>query len=214
MRLCGVLLAGGQSRRMGGGDKCLREIAGRSVLARIVERIAPQVERLVLNANGDTTRFAAFGLETVPDAIGDFAGPLAGVLTGMEWAAAAGAGFTHILTVPTDAPFLPRDLARRLAAPIAAGEADMTCASSDGQAHPVVGVWPISLSGDLKRAMVEEDIRKVDRWTARYRLTQVDFGCEPFDPFFNMNRPEDAHRAEDFAALADAAGFADTAGRD
>ncbi len=205
MRLCGVLLAGGQSRRMGGGDKCLRTIGGKSVLARIVERIRPQVDRLVLNANGDPARFQEFGLEVVPDAIGDFAGPLAGVLTGMEWAAAAGGGITHILTVPTDAPFLPTNLALRLAGPIAAGDADMTCASSDGWTHPVIGIWPISLSGDLRRAMEEEDIRKVDRWTARYQLTPVEFGCAPFDPFFNMNRPEDADRAEAFAALADGA---------
>ncbi len=215
MRLCGVLLAGGQSRRMGGGDKCLRDLAGETVLARIVARIRPQVDALVLNANGDTDRFAAYELPVVPDAIGDFAGPLAGVLTGMEWAAAqkpetdGGAGpaeseFTHILTVPTDAPFLPRDLADRLAAPILAGEADMTCAASDGRTHPVVGIWPISLSGDLRRAMADEDIRKVDRWTARYRLTEVSFATEPFDPFFNMNRPEDAQQAAEYAALIDA----------
>ncbi|WP_425404195.1 molybdenum cofactor guanylyltransferase MobA [Hwanghaeella sp.] len=205
LRLCGILLAGGLSRRMGGGDKCLREIAGISVLARIIERIEPQVDRLVLNANGDTTRFSAYGLQTIPDAIGDFAGPLAGVLTGMEWAAAHGGddGIGHILTVPTDAPFLPTDLVRRLAAPILAGQADMTCASSAGRSHPVIGIWPISLSGDLRVAMEVEDIRKVDRWTARYRLSEVDFPTEPFDPFFNMNRPEDAQQAEDYAALAD-----------
>lgn len=203
MRLCGILLAGGQSRRMGGGDKCLREIGGRTVLARIIERIGPQVDRLVLNANGDTGRFSDYELDVVPDAIGDFAGPLAGVLTGMEWAAGLGQGVTHILTVPTDAPFLPRDLAPRLAAPIAAGDADMTCAESGGRSHPVVGIWPISLSGDLRRAMVEEDLRKVDRWTARHRLREVSFACDPFDPFFNMNRPEDAAQAEDYAAIAD-----------
>lgn len=216
MRLCGVLLAGGQSRRMGGGDKCLRDLAGETVLARIIARIRPQVDDLVLNANGDTDRFADYGLQVVPDAIGDFAGPLAGVLTGMEWAAEhkletggggtagpAVSGFTHILTVPTDAPFLPRDLADRLAAPIRAGKADMTCAASEGRSHPVVGIWPISLSGDLRRAMEDEDIRKVDRWTARYRLSEVPFTTEPFDPFFNMNRPEDARQAAEYAALSE-----------
>lgn len=214
MRLCGVLLAGGQSRRMGGGDKCLRDLAGETVLARIIARIRPQVDNLVLNANGDKERFAAYGLQVVPDAIGDFAGPLAGVLTGMEWAAGhkpetagdtgpAAIGFTHILTVPTDAPFLPRDLADRLAAPIRAGKADMTCAASGGRSHPVVGIWPISLSGDLRRAMTDEDIRKVDRWTARYRLAEIPFTTEPFDPFFNMNRPEDARQAAEYVALSE-----------
>lgn len=207
-RLCGVLLAGGLSRRMGGGDKCLLTLAGKTVLDRIIERIRPQVDRLVLNANGDTSRFDGYGLSVVPDAIGDFAGPLAGVLTGMEWAAQSvqqtGAGnFTHILTVPTDAPFLPKDLAARLSAPIVAGQAEMTCAESDGRAHPVIGIWPISLAGDLRQAMTEEDIRKVDRWTARYRLSQVAFPCEPFDPFFNMNRPDDAEQAEQYALMAD-----------
>ncbi|RVU38716.1 molybdenum cofactor guanylyltransferase [Hwanghaeella grinnelliae] len=218
MRLCGILLAGGQSRRMGGGDKCLRALAGKTVLARIIGRIGPQVDTLVLNANGDTARFAEYGLRVIPDAIGDFAGPLAGVLTGMEWASQHGhptngpdkggevtvdSGYTHILTVPTDAPFLPTDLVERLAAPIQAGEADMTCAMSDGRTHPVVGIWPISLAGDLRRAMVDEDIRKVDRWTARHRLAEVPFGTEPFDPFFNMNRPEDAQQAAEYAALVD-----------
>lgn len=214
MRLCGVLLAGGQSRRMGGGDKCLRDLAGETVLARIIARIRPQVDDLVLNANGDKDRFAAYGLQVVPDAIGDFAGPLAGVLTGMEWAAghkpetAGDAGpaasvFTHILTVPTDAPFLPRDLADRLAAPIRAGKADMTCAASGGRSHPVVGIWPISLASDLRRAMADEDIRKVDRWTARHRLAEIPFTTEPFDPFFNMNRPEDARQAAEYVALSE-----------
>lgn len=207
MQLCGVLLAGGLSRRMGGGDKCLRELAGRTVLDRIIARIRPQVEALILNANGDPDRFAAFGLPVVPDAIGDFAGPLAGVLTGMEWAAqnsARNSGFTHVLTAPSDAPFLPLDLAKRLMAPILAGNAEMTCATSLGRTHPVVGIWPISLSGDLRRAMIEDDIRKVDRWTKRYRLVEVAFEATPFDPFFNMNRPEDADQAAEFAAIADA----------
>ncbi len=195
-----VLLAGGQSRRMGGGDKCLLPLSGRSVLQRVIDRVGPQVVGLALNANGDPGRFEEYGLPVIPDAVGDFAGPLAGVLTGMEWAAAHTVS-THILTVPTDAPFLPKDLAARLMEPVAAGRADMTCAESDGRAHPVVGLWPVALRDALRSAMLEEDIRKVDRWTARYRLEQVAFGTEPLDPFFNMNRPDDAARAEELAGL-------------
>ena len=194
MRLCVILLAGGQSRRMGGGDKCLMPLAGRSVLERVIDRIAPQVAEMALNANGDPSRFSDFGLPVIEDAIPGYAGPLAGVLTGMEWAAAR-PGATHVLTVPTDAPFLPRDLRDRLAAPILAGEADMTCAESGGRPHPVVAIWPVSRRADLRRAMEEEDVRKVDRWTARYRLRSVAFETDPVDPFFNMNRPEDAERA-------------------
>ena len=195
-----VLLAGGQSRRMGGGDKCLLPLGGKTVLQRVIDRIRPQVSGLALNANGDPSRFDFYGLPVVPDAVGDFAGPLAGVLTGMEWAAANTAS-SHILTIPTDAPFLPRDLAARLIEPVASGRAEMTCAESDGRSHPVVGLWPLALRDALRRAMLDEDLRKVDRWTARYRLEQVAFGTEPLDPFFNMNRPDDAARAEDLVEL-------------
>ncbi len=200
--ICGVLLAGGQSRRMGGGDKCLLEINGQTVLSRVISRIAPQVQGVVLNVNGDGDRFADYGLETIADAVGDFSGPLAGVLTGMEWAQdknADGGDISHILSVPTDAPFLPMDLVERLQAPIQSGQAEMTCAVSNGRTHPVVGIWPVSLAADLRRAMVDEDIRKVDRWTARYRLTQVEFDATLFDPFFNMNRGEDLAEAKRLA---------------
>lgn len=201
--IAGVLLAGGQSRRMGGGDKCLLPLAGRTVLARVLERLRPQVGQLVLNANGDPSRFSDYGLDVIPDVIGGFAGPLAGVLTGMEWARQHAAHCTHIVTAPTDAPFMPRDLVARLYAPIADGRADLTCARSGGRDHPVVGVWPVALAEDLRRAMVEEDIRKVDRWTARHRLIAVEFDAEPVDPFFNMNRPDDMADAEDAARKLD-----------
>jgi len=199
-KVTAILLAGGQSRRMGGGDKCLLNLGGKTVLQRVIDRIGPQVAQLALNANGNPDRFGAYGLPVMPDAVGDFAGPLAGVLTGMEWAAAHSSA-SHVLTVPTDAPFLPRDLAARLIAPVAEGRAEMTCAESDGRAHPVVGLWPVSLREALRSAMLDEDIRKVDRWTARYRLEQVRFETEPLDPFFNMNRPDDAARADELIAL-------------
>lgn len=191
----GLLLAGGLSRRMGGGDKCLRPLGGRPVLAHIIERARPQVSALVLNANGDPARFAAFGLPVAPDVIEGFAGPLAGVLTGMEWAAAHRPDAAWLATFATDAPFFPRDLVARLHAAIARGKADMACARSDGQDHPVFGLWPVRLRGDLRRAM-EEGVRKVDLWTARYKLAVAEFTTAPFDPFFNANRPEDLAEAE------------------
>ncbi len=197
----GLLLAGGLARRMGGGDKCLRPLGGRPMLAHIVERARPQVAALVLNANGDPARFAAFGLPVVADVVEGFAGPLAGVLTGMEWAAAHRPDAPWLATFATDAPFFPRDLVARLHAAVARDGADMAAARSDGQDHPVFGLWPVRLRADLRRAM-DEGVRKVDVWTARYRLAVADFAAEPFDPFFNANRPEDLAEAERLLAGA------------
>jgi len=198
--IVGLLLAGGLARRMGGGDKCLRLLAGRPILAHIVERLTSQTRYLVLNANGDPARFAEFGLAVAADSIAGFAGPLAGVLAGLDWAASHAPECPLVLSVPTDAPFLPRDLASRLHAARAADGADIALAASNGQRHPVVGLWPVALREDLRRALVEEEIRKVDVWTARYRLAVVDFAPGRVDPFFNANRPEDLAEAEALVA--------------
>jgi molybdopterin-guanine dinucleotide biosynthesis protein A len=195
-RVLGVLLAGGQARRMGGGDKCLRALGGRPILAHVIERARPQVSALVLNANGDPARFAAFGLPVAGDVIEGFAGPLAGVLTGMEWARANRPDLPWIATIATDTPFFPSDLVARMLDAIGHAGADLACAASGGRAHPVFGLWPVRLAPDLRQAMLEENIRKVDVWTARYRVALVPFATEPFDPFFNTNRPEDLAEAE------------------
>lgn len=191
----GVLLAGGQSRRMGGGDKSLRLLGGRLILDRVIDRFRPQVGRLILNANGDPRRFASTGLPVVPDSVEGFAGPLAGVLAGLDWAAANVPGAMWIATAATDAPFLPADLVRRLIVATEEG-AELVCAASHGQPHPVIGLWPVRLREDLRRAVVEEGVRKVDIWTARHRLAVVDFPADPVDPFFNVNTPEDLAAAE------------------
>lgn len=194
--IVGVLLAGGLSRRMGGGDKCLRMLGGRTVLERIIDRVRPQVTHLALNANGDPDRFADTGLPVVADTVEGYAGPLAGVLAGLEWTAQNHPDCRWIASFPTDAPFLPRDLVPRMMERVRASGADMACAVSDGRAHPVVGLWPVRLADDLRRAMVDEALRKVDIWTGRYRLEQVAFPAAPIDPFFNTNRPEDLEQAE------------------
>jgi molybdopterin-guanine dinucleotide biosynthesis protein A len=198
----GVLLAGGQSRRMGGGDKCLRLLGGRSILAHIVDRVRPQVGALILNANGDPARFADFGLPVAADSIADFAGPLAGVLAGLDWAAANAPDCPWVVTVPTDGPFVPRDLVTRLFTGMDREGADMACAMSAGQPHPVIGLWPARLRENLRRALAEEGIHKVDVWTARHRLAVVDFPIGAVDPFFNANRPEDLAEAERLLARA------------
>ncbi|MFQ5619697.1 MAG: molybdenum cofactor guanylyltransferase MobA [Rhodospirillales bacterium] len=194
--VAGVLLAGGRATRMGGGDKSLQSLAGRPILAHVIERVRPQVSVLLLNANGDRARFQGFGLPVEGDVIEDFAGPLAGILTGLEWAGAHVPGCRWVASFPTDAPFLPGDLVWRMVASVDAEDAQIGCAVSGGRTHPVVGLWPVGLAGDLRRAMTEDGMRKIDRWTARYPVAYVEYAAEPVDPFFNVNRPGDLEHAE------------------
>ena len=181
---------------MGGGDKCLRLLGGRPLLAHVVERARPQVGSLILNANGDPARFATFGLSVVPNSVPDLAGPLAGILAGLDWAAENRSGSAWLLSIATDTPFFPFDLAARLLAAVDAEGAELACAASGGRAHPVFGLWPVTLREELRRALVDDGLRKIDLWTARHRLATVQFAATPFDPFFNANRPEDLAEAE------------------
>lgn len=184
---------------MGGGDKCLLPLGGKPVLAHIIDRVRPQLGPLMLNANGDQARFREFGLPVAADAVGGNVGPLAGVLTGLEWARDNAPDCGWVMSLACDAPFLPSDLVARMAAAVAAEGADMTCAASGGRDHPVFGLWPVGLAGDLRSAVVDEEIRKVDVWTARYRLARAEFDADPatgIDPFFNLNSPEDLAGAE------------------
>ncbi len=194
--IVGVLLAGGQSRRMGGGDKTLNDLAGRPLLAHVVERAQPQVGTLILNANGDPVRFAEYSLPVVADTVDGFVGPLAGVLTGQEWAHDNEPDAKWVVTMATDTPFFPNDLVARFAAAIEENNADMAMATSSGNRHPVFGMWPIRLADDLRHALVVDGVRKVLHWTDRFNLVQVDFSVDPCDPFFNVNRPEDLQQAK------------------
>ncbi len=191
MNVVGLLLAGGQSRRMGGGDKSLRMLGGISLLERVISRLQPQVGAMVINANGDPTRFAGFGLPVMADSVPDFAGPLAGVLAGLDWTAANRTGCEFVASVATDAPFLPYDLVARLIQGAEEAGADLVCAASGRRAHPVFGLWPVRLREDLRHAVVVEGVRKVDAWTGRYKLETVAFSDRPVDPFFNANNPDD-----------------------
>lgn len=196
MKIAGVLLAGGLSRRMGGGDKALKPLGGETILARVIARVRPQVSALCLNANGDPARFAAFGLPVVPDSVEGFAGPLAGILAGLDWAAAAAPECSHVASFATDAPFLPEDLVEKLVRAVESEDADMACAASGGREHPVFGLWPVRLREDLRRALADEQVRKVDVWTARYRRAVAHWPDRPVDPFFNANEPGDLAEAE------------------
>lgn len=192
----GLLLAGGLARRMGGGDKPLRTIAGRTILAHVIERLAPQCDGLLVNANGDPARFADYGLPVVGDSVPDFAGPLAGILAGLDWLAANRPGIDWMVSVAADTPFIPRDLVARLHAARLAAGVPLACAASGGWTHPVIGLWPVSLREALRHALTVEDERKIDRWTARHGVASAQWPTEPVDPFFNANRPEDLAEAE------------------
>jgi molybdenum cofactor guanylyltransferase len=197
----GLVLAGGLARRMGGGDKPMREIAGRTILQRVIARLEPQCDGLILNANGDPARFAAFGLPVIPDGVADFPGPLAGILAALDWAAANRPDVRLVLSAAADCPFLPRDLVSRLYGALEAENAELAVAASDGQSHPVIGLWSVGLREQLRHALVVEDIRKIDRWTARYKLATVTWPTTPLDPFFNANTMEDIAEADRLAGM-------------
>jgi molybdopterin-guanine dinucleotide biosynthesis protein A len=196
----GLVLAGGLARRMGGGDKALIRIGSETILQRALARLAPQVDGVALNANGDPARFAAFGLPVIPDSVPDFAGPLAGILAGLDWVAANRTGTEWVVSVPGDCPFLPHDLVARLHAARIAENKPLACAHSGDWRHPVVGLWPVALREDLRRAVTVEDLRKIEVWTARHGVALADWPTEPVDPFFNVNTPEDAEKAAKLAA--------------
>lgn len=192
----GCILAGGLSRRMGGGDKGLLALGGRPILDHVIERLRPQVSSLILNANGDPERFARYGLPVVPDGVEGYPGPLAGVLAGLEWAKAHAPRAGWVATAASDTPFLPRDLVARLLAACGTGGARLAVAASRGREHPVFGLWPLDLAADLRHALTVEGLRKASLWTARHRAAAVEFAAHPVDPFFNANRPEDLAEAE------------------
>lgn len=197
----GVLLAGGLARRMGGGDKPMRQIGGRAILARAIARLAPQCDGLVLNANGDPARFAAFGLPVVPDSIEGFPGPLAGVLAGLDWMAAHRPEAKWLLSAAADCPFLPRDLVARLSAAQAASGAPIAVAASGGQSHHVVALWSVALREELRAGLASGEARGVGRWIAGHGPATAEWATKPFDPFFNANTTDDLAEAEQIATL-------------
>ncbi len=197
--ILGVILAGGRATRMGGGDKGLKRIGGQLMLTRVINRIGPQVERLIISANGDAERFIDFDLPVVPDDLPDLPGPLAGILAAMDFAAEMTAA-NQVLSVAADCPFLPHDLCPRLMAIQKLHDSRISIARSGGFAQPTVALWDISLRHDLRKALAAEGLRKIDAFTARYPVSGVDWPVTPFDPFFNANTPDDLALAESIAA--------------
>jgi molybdopterin-guanine dinucleotide biosynthesis protein A len=197
----GLILAGGLARRMGGGDKARLTIGGISILGRALARMRPQCNGMIINANGDPARFADTSLPVVADDVPDFPGPLAGILAGLNWAAANRRDIAWIVSVPGDCPFLPDDLVARLHAVREAQDQPLACARSGDWRHPVVGLWPVALRDDLRRALVEGGLRKIEVWTARHGVAIAEWSTEPVDPFFNVNTPDDVAEAERLVAL-------------
>ncbi|MBI1202416.1 MAG: molybdenum cofactor guanylyltransferase MobA [Rhodopseudomonas sp.] len=193
----GLVLAGGLARRMGGGDKARIKIAGITILDRVLATLSGQCVGMVINANGDVSRFADTGLEVVSDSVPDFAGPLAGILAGLDWLAKQDNGIEWMVSVPGDCPFLPDDLVERLhqaRREMGAG-VPLACARSGEWRHPVVGLWPLALRENLRQALEVEGLHKIEVWTARHGVAIADWPDQPVDPFFNVNTPDDAERA-------------------
>jgi len=197
----GVVLAGGLAHRMGGVDKARIRIGGAAILERVLARLRPQCGRLILNANSDAARFADTGIPVVADSVPDYPGPLAGILAGLDWAARYAPEIAWVVSVPSDCPFLPRNLVARLHQARAEAGAVLACASSGERRHPVIALWPVAVREDLRRALTDEGMRKVDDWAARYAIGIAEWPAAPVDPFFNVNTPKQAAEAERMAAL-------------
>jgi molybdopterin-guanine dinucleotide biosynthesis protein A len=191
----GVILAGGRAQRMGGGDKPMRDLAGRPLLAHVIARLAPQCDGLILNAHGDAARFDGFGLPVIADAVEGFAGPLAGILAGLDWVAANRPAAPLMLSAAGDCPFLPHDLVARMMHARTENDAAVAAASG-GQVHHAIALWSVGLRDALRRALVDEHCRAIHRFTARLPVAIAGWPDHPVDPFFNVNTPEDLAEAE------------------
>lgn len=194
----GLILAGGLARRMGGGDKALKPLAGRPILAHVIDRLRGQCDDLLLNANGDPARLSGFGLTVVADSVPDFAGPLAGILAGLDWLAGNRPDNAWLLSVAADTPFIPGDLALRLHRARAAAGTLLACAASEGHQHHAIGLWPVALREDLRSALAAGE-RKLGRWTQAHGVAVAEWPAAPIDPFFNINTQEDLAEAERLA---------------
>ena len=187
MRIFGVILAGGQARRMGGADKALVRLGGQPLIRHVLARLSPQVEDLAISANGDPARFSDLGCTVLADA--DPLGPLSGILAALRWAGAKGAA--AVVSAPVDAPFLPGDLVAQL---LLAGGGGTAIATADGRDHPVCALWPVALAGNLAGFLASGAKPKVTAFTDAQGAARAPFP----DPaaFINLNTPADLARAE------------------
>lgn len=188
-----VILAGGEARRMGGGDKTLIQLGGKPILQHILDRLIHQSDQVIINANGDLERFKRFGLPVIADQLEGFLGPLAGILAGLDAAASLYPDKTHVISLAGDTPFIPIDLVERMAK--LSSSTNIVTAVSQRRTHPVFGLWPIAIRSELRDQLINHDIRKIDRFTASYEVEECVFDGIP-DPFFNINTNEDKEKAD------------------
>lgn len=188
MRPPAVILAGGQSSRMGGGDKCLLPIAGKPLIAHILETLAPQTRDILINTNSDPAPFLKFGLPVLPDAISGFQGPLAGLLTGMQWSRRRHPRAAYLLSVASDVPFLPGDLVEALSKALTEQKADIAIASCTEGTHPTIGLWPVDLAEKLRNDLMETETRGLHAWLRAFRVCHAEFASSAMA---NINTPED-----------------------
>jgi molybdenum cofactor guanylyltransferase len=201
----GVILAGGLARRMGGGDKPMRDIGGRTILDHVVSRFRPQCDDLLLSANGDPERFSALGLPVIADSIADYPGPLVGILAALDWTAAHRPAVRWVASAAGDCPFLPRDLVARLHHARAQIDATLVVAQSGAQRHPVAGLWRVHIREELRGALLS-GVRKIQLWTGHYPIAVATWAIDPVDPFFNVNTSEDLAEAKRLARLVEQGG--------
>jgi molybdopterin-guanine dinucleotide biosynthesis protein A len=198
MKIIGAIIAGGQSSRMGGREKAFLELASKPVILRVIEQFEPQVDQLVINANGDASRFSEFGLDVVPDVLTSLTTPLAGLHAALKFT--KGVAAEVLVTVPSDTPFLPFDLvAKLLEKALVRGAA---IAASGDQEHYIIGAWKTELLDDLELAIAGDNLFRVKDWANRASAQSVVWPVEPYDPFFNVNTPEDLRIAEQILGAA------------
>lgn len=196
----GLVLAGGLSTRMGGGDKTLLTLDQKPILQHVIDRLTPQVNSLLINANGDPKRFAHIKAPIIADTVGHYAGPLAGILAGLEWMIEHSPDTNWMVSIAADTPFFPLQLVAALMDAVKQDNSQLAVARSHGFCHPVIGLWSTAIAPALRHALTVEHIHKVDRFTQRYSLSIVDFNNEAIDPFFNINSPDELVQAQQWIA--------------
>ncbi len=197
----GLILAGGRGRRLGGQDKAFLTLGEETLLVRAIARAKPQVGELLINANGDLSRFAPFGLPVIEDRIGGFLGPLAGIVSGLEWIRENRPHARWLASFACDCPFFPLDMVEHLIAKAESESASVAIAASHGRHHPVFAAWSAGLSVTSENVLCDQGLRKMDDFVARFPNTRVQFPADPADPFFNINTPDDLARAEALLTL-------------
>lgn len=197
----GIILAGGLARRMGGGDKCLLPLAGKTLLQRTIDRASPQVTKLLLNANGNSLRFARTRLPVVPDVFSNNMGPLAGIHAGMNWMEHHAPEADWLVSFASDTPFFPMNFVEMLTTAANSGSTKIAVATSKLNVHPVFALWHISLKTELEALLETGQAPRLQEWMLANKTLKVEFNADVYDPFFNINTPQDLYAAEPISAL-------------